>query len=187
MNERRPAAVIYRSSQKKGAGRRRFQRACTINIEGMWIDKEDLHSRTSQDNPMIRIHECRWAQSSEPCGMWIVGSKLHIGAHILKWHKQGHADSTAKCQCLWDGCTISKVMRKDSINRHIVTVHLGEGFHCHGCDQEFSRRDVYDKHVQNGEVCRNGGAAIMYGAEHRVIDARQALQQSGATVRYAGR
>jgi len=47
---------------------------------------------------------------------------------------------------------------------------------------------VYDKHVQNGEGCRDASAVIVYGAEHRVIDAHQALRQSGAAaVRYAGR
>ena len=57
---------------------------------------------------------------------------------------------------------------------------LGEGFHCQSCDQEFSRRDVYDKHVQKGDVCRDAGAAMVYGTERRVIDTHQALQPGGA-------
>ncbi|KAI9573243.1 hypothetical protein HD554DRAFT_1158466 [Boletus coccyginus] len=184
-----PPIVIHRSPEKKGSGRRRCQRACAVNIGGMWIDKEDLFSRASQDNPMIRVHKCWWAKSGDPCEMWIVGSRTHVGAHIQKWHRQEHADtsSAVRCKCLWSGCTTSKAMRNDSINRHIVSVHLGEGFHCQGCDKEFSRGDVYDKHVQNGdlEVCRDVGAVIVYGAEHRVIDARQAFQQTGVAVRYA--
>ncbi|KAI9573246.1 hypothetical protein HD554DRAFT_2035632 [Boletus coccyginus] len=179
------AITIYRSPQKKGPGRRRCQRACAIKIEGMWIDKEDLHSGPSNDNSMISVHECRWAQSSNSCGMWIIGSKPHVGAHILKWHQQEHADGTVKRRCLWDGCTTSKEMRKDSVSRHIINVHLEEEFHCQGCDKGFPRRDVYDNHVQNNEVCRDAGAAIVYGAEHEVINARQALQQKVAPVRYA--
>ena len=78
-----------------------------------------------------------------------------------------------KCSCLWDGCTTSKVMLKDSLNRHVVTVHFGEGFHCQGCDQNFSRKDVYNKHVESGGVCRNAGAAIVYDI---VLAAVQALK-----------
>ena len=72
-------------------------------------------------------------------------------------------------------------MLKDSITRHVVTVHFGEGFHCRGCDQEFPREDVYNQHVENGEV---PGVAMVYGTEHRIIDTRQALQRGG-TICYA--
>jgi len=65
-----------------------------------------------------------------------------------------------------------------------VTVHFGEGLHCQGCDQQFSRKDVYDKHVAHGEVCVGTGATIVYGTECRVIDTRQPLQR-GDAVRYA--
>lgn len=75
-------------------------------------------------------------------------------------------------------------MLKDSISRHVVTVHLGEGFHCQGCHKEFSRKDVYGQHVQKVELCRGAGATMVYGTECRVIDKRKALQQGG-TVRYA--
>ena len=77
-------------------------------------------------------------------------------------------------------------MLRDSINRHVVTVHFGEGFRCQGCEREFSRKDVYDKHVASGGVCGGVGAAIVYGTERRVIDTRQALQRGGDAIRYAG-
>ena len=67
-------------------------------------------------------------------------------------------------------------MLKDSINRHVVTVHLGEGFHCRGCDQEFPRKDVYNQHAEDSEVCRDAGAAMVYGTASRMIDTRQVLQ-----------
>ena len=122
---------------------------------------------------MISVHECRWATSSNPCGMWIIGSRSRVGDHIRKWHTgQRHANSTAKC--MWDGC--AKAMLKDSINRHLVTVHLGEGFHCRGCDQEFPRKDVYNQHAEDSEVCRDAGAAMVYGTASRMIDTRQVLQ-----------
>ena len=75
-------------------------------------------------------------------------------------------------------------MHKDSINRHVVTIHLGEGFHCNGCNQELSRQDVYDRHVRKNEACKRLGVAMVYGTERRVIDTRQALR-GGSAVRYA--
>ncbi|KAF8557862.1 hypothetical protein OG21DRAFT_1504845 [Imleria badia] len=133
---------------------------------------------------MISVHECHWAKSSDPCETWIIGSRSRVSAHIRKWHAQKHVERRVKC--LWDGCTTSKAMLKDSINRHVVTVHLDEGFHCQGCNEFFSRKDVYGQHVESGEVCREAGAAIVYGTERREIDARQALQLGGHAVRYSG-
>lgn len=77
-------------------------------------------------------------------------------------------------------------MTKGSMNRHVVTVHLGEGFHCKGCDQEFPRKDVYNQHINDNEECKGAGAVMVYGTERRVIDARQALQGGGIT-RYGSR
>jgi hypothetical protein len=179
-------AVMYRPPQKKGSGRRHWQRVCAINIEGLWIDEDDLYTGTGHGSGMISVHECQWAKFSNPCGMWIIGSRSCVGAHIHKWHSQSYADSAVKGLCLWDGCTTTKAMLKDSINRHVVTVHFEEGFHCQGCNQEFPRKDVYNKHAAGAEVCRDAGAAIVYGTERSLIDTRQALQR-GDAVRCAGR
>ena len=172
-DERQSLVVIYRPPEKKGSGRRRSRRTSAINIEGLWVDKDDLFPGACHGSSMINVHECRWALSSNPCGMWIIGSRPHVGAHIRKWHtSQRHANTTT--ECLWDGCQCAR-MRKDSINRHVVTVHLGEGFHCQGCDQEFPRKDVYNQHVEDNQACRAAGAAMVYGTEPMMIDTRQAL------------
>ncbi|KAF8546469.1 hypothetical protein OG21DRAFT_1119542 [Imleria badia] len=181
-NERQPPIVIYRPPERKNSGRRHSQRPCAINIEGLWIDKDDLYFGADRGGAVINVYECQWAVSSNPCGMWIIPSRSRVGTHIRKWHtKQKHAKNAA--ECLWDGC--AEMMLKDSINRHLVTIHFGEAFHCQGCDREFPRKDVYNKHVEDGEVCRGAGVAMVYGTEHRVIDTRQALHRG--TIRYAGR
>ncbi|KAF8549170.1 hypothetical protein OG21DRAFT_1525979 [Imleria badia] len=172
---------IYRPA-RKGSGRLRSQRACAIKVQGVWVDKEDLNFGADHGSSMISVHQCQWAASGNPCGMWIIPSRRGVGNHIRKWHtRQRHTNSTVKC--LWDGC--DETMHKDSINRHLVTIHFGEAFHCQGCDQEFPRKDVYNQHVEVGETCRVAGAAMVYGTEHRVIDTRQALHRGG-TIRYAG-
>ena len=167
-NERQPPVVTCRPPEKKGSGLWRPRRAC-VNIEGLLIDKDDLYPGAGHGSSMISVHECRWAAPSNPCGMWIICSKSRVGAHIRKWHPSQNATT----ECLWDGCTRSKAMRKDSINRHVVTVHLGEGFRCQGCDQEFPRKDVYNLHADNRQACRDAGVAMVYGTECKVIDTRQ--------------
>ncbi|KAI9573221.1 hypothetical protein HD554DRAFT_2059897 [Boletus coccyginus] len=158
--------------------RRRRRRPSAINIDGLWIDKDDLSSGASQGSGIISVYECHWDKSSSPCGLWIVGSRSRVGAHIRKWHTQSYAGSMVKC--LWEGCTSRKSMLKYSINRHVATVHIEEGFRCQGCNQEFSRKDMYDKHVQKSEVCRDAGAMMVYGTERRVIDTSQVLWRGGA-------
>ncbi|KAI9568853.1 hypothetical protein HD554DRAFT_2096256 [Boletus coccyginus] len=175
-HEMQPPVMMYRPPDKSSLGRRRSKRACAINIGELRIDKDDLHSDAGRSSGMINVHECQWAKSSNPCGMWITGSRSCVGAHIRKWHaRQRHAGNTVRC--LWEGC--ARTMLRDSLNRHVMTVHLGECFRCRGCDQEFSRKDAYNKHVKDDEVCRDAVATMMYGTEHRVIDTRQALYRGG--------
>ena len=78
-------------------------------------------------------------------------------------------------------------MLRDSVNRHVVTVHFGEVFHCQGCRQVFPRKDVYNQHVEGNEACRDAGAAILYKTGHREINTRQILQQefTGDAVRFS--
>ncbi|KAN0081631.1 hypothetical protein V8E55_009255 [Tylopilus felleus] len=182
--ERQAPLVLYRPPERTNSGRRRYQRASAINIEGTLIDKEDLYTSAGQGDGMISVHECQWAISTNPCGMWIIGTRSHVSAHVRKWHSPRHTAKTAGC--LWGGCTTRKAMLRDSLNRHILTVHLREGFHCHGCNQTFSRKDVYDTHVGSDEVCKHAGVAIVYSTERRMIDTRRALQRAGDAVRYTG-
>ena len=112
-----PLVMMYRPPDKKSSGRRRSQRACAINIgePELWIDKTDLHSDAGDSSGMITVHECQWAMSDDPCGMWIIGSRSRVGAHIREWHaRQGYTDTTSTC--LWEKC--AKTMHKGSINRH---------------------------------------------------------------------
>ncbi|KAF8546115.1 hypothetical protein OG21DRAFT_1586552 [Imleria badia] len=135
--------VIYRPLKRKGSGGRRSQRACAINIEGMWIEKEDLNFGADHGSSMISVYECQWAASGNPCGMWIIPSRRSVGNHIR---------ATKRCT-------------KTRFNCHVMTVHFGEAFHCQGCDQEFPRKDVYNQHVEVGETCRVAGAAMIWEAK----------------------
>lgn len=77
-------------------------------------------------------------------------------------------------------------MLKESIARHVLSVHLGEMWECQGCGKGIARKDAYGRHVVKADLegCRTAGALVTYSAEVRVIDARAALE-SGGRIRYA--
>ncbi|KAF9230606.1 hypothetical protein BU15DRAFT_57075, partial [Melanogaster broomeanus] len=124
------------------------------------------------------VHQCQWARSKNPCGMWVIGTKAFIASHIRKWHTKSREDRKAT-KCRWDGCDV-KEMLKDSISRHVVSVHLGEAFFCKECGEESARKDVYEQHVERSEGCRVAGASVAYRTEIKMVDAHEALRCGGA-------
>jgi hypothetical protein len=77
-------------------------------------------------------------------------------------------------------------MLKESIARHIVSVHMNEVWECQGCGKQISRNDAFGLHAtrSDSEECRTSGALITYSSDARAIDARGALDNAGG-VRYA--
>ncbi|KAF9222371.1 hypothetical protein BS17DRAFT_185528 [Gyrodon lividus] len=175
--------VLYHVSARKGLSRRRVRRGCAIEVDGSWIDEADLLYGATEASGLISVHECQWSKSNNPCGMWIIGTKAFVGNHIRKWHNNRREDrNTTKCRCQWEGCD-KRGMLKDSINRHILSVHLGEVFFCKECGDESPRKDVYEQHVEHSKGCRDAGAMVTYQAEIKIINAHEALKRGGA-VRY---
>lgn len=72
-------------------------------------------------------------------------------------------------------------MQRQSIARHVLTVHLGEVWECQGCGKEISRNDAYWQHAarSNFEDCRTSGALVTYLAGARMVNARAALDGGG--------
>ncbi|KAF9222368.1 hypothetical protein BS17DRAFT_185176 [Gyrodon lividus] len=171
-------AFLYHVLPKKGPSRRRGRRGRAINVDGLWIDEEDLLYGTTEASGLISVHECQWSKSNNPCGMWIIGTKAFVGSHIRKWHNSRRKDRHAT-RCQWHDCD-TRGMLKDSINRHVVTVHLGEVFFCKGCGEESPRQDVYEQHVEHNEGCRGAGTVVTYQTEMKMISAHEALKRGGA-------
>ncbi|KAI9573252.1 hypothetical protein HD554DRAFT_1998555, partial [Boletus coccyginus] len=88
---------------------------------------------------------CRWEEDRSPCGLWIRGDKPCINAHIQKWHGGKPGGDKFKVDCRWSAC--GKTMLKESIARHILTIHLGEMWECQGCRKKIVRNDAYGRHV----------------------------------------
>lgn len=163
---------------------RRRRGARAIEYGGLWIDEQELLEGLTEHNGQLNVHQCFWKEDRSPCHLWIKGDKSSINAHIQKWHRGRPGGEKLKADCRWFTCR--KTILKESISRHILSIHLGETWKCQGCGKAIARKDVYVRHVERSdfEGCRTAGALITYSADVRVIDARAALD-SGGSLRYA--
>jgi hypothetical protein len=164
---------------------RRRRAARAIEYDGLWIDEEELLKGLTEPDGKLIVHQCRWEEDHSPCPLWIRCDKSSINAHIQKWHGGKPGGDKFQVDCRWSTC--DKTMLKESIARHIVTIHLGEVWECQGCGKEIVRNDAYGRHaVRSGfAACRTSGALITYSVDAREIDARAALD-SGGRLLYAG-
>ena len=184
-SDHRPHHVFYRAPPQDSTGSSRRRRAArAIEYNGLWIDEEELLKALTEPDGKLTVHQCRWGDDHSPCPLWIKGDKSCINTHIQKWHGGKPGGDKFQADCRWSAC--GKSMLKESIARHIVTVHLGEVWECQGCGKEIVRNDAYGRHAvrSNFNACRTSGALITYSVDARVIDARAALE-SGGRLRYA--
>ncbi|KIJ58261.1 hypothetical protein HYDPIDRAFT_119742 [Hydnomerulius pinastri MD-312] len=169
--ETRWPANLYQVPPKRQLRRRHEGWTRAINIDGMQIDVEEIRYGASRPTGIISVHKCQWGTPDTPCDMWVIGDKAIVGSHLRKWHKHNRQGGRVACQ--WQGC--GKRMRKDSLNRHVVSIHLGETFICDGCGAESVRKDVHNQHTEDCEECGGMDAQVTYQVETRVINARAAL------------
>lgn len=167
-----------------GSLRRRRGAARAIEYEGLWIDEEELLKSLTEPDGKLIAHPCLWEDDHSPCHLWIKGDRSCINAHIQKWHGEKPGGEKSKVHCRWSGC--GKRMLKESIARHVLSVHLGEVWECQGCGKDIVRNDAYGQHAakSNLEACGTAGALVTCSADARVIDTRAALS-SGGRVRSA--
>ncbi|KAF8557859.1 hypothetical protein OG21DRAFT_1504843 [Imleria badia] len=159
--------------------------ACAIEYDGLWIDQEEFLQARMEPGGKLTVHQCRWEEDHSPCRLWIKGDKSYIKAHIQKWHGGKPGGDKLRVDCRW--CACGKTMLKESVTRHIASIHLGEKWECQGCGKEFVRSDAYGLHAKRSDfdTCRTSGARITYSGDARVIDAHAALE-SGGRLRNAG-
>ncbi|KAF9237883.1 hypothetical protein BU15DRAFT_8921, partial [Melanogaster broomeanus] len=84
---------------------------------------------------------CEWKDGHGPsCGMWVGGDKQDIREHLQKWHGVKRGQDKDKISCLWSSC--STRLRKESLWRHIRTVHLALRWKCEVCNIQYTREDA---------------------------------------------
>ncbi|KAF8420750.1 hypothetical protein L210DRAFT_3766295 [Boletus edulis BED1] len=172
------------SPPDSSASSRRRRGACAIEYAGLWIDEEELFQGLTEPSGKLNLHQCLWEADRSPCHLWVKSDKSCINTHIQKWHKVRAGGDKLEVECHWSAC--GRTMLKESIARHILSIHLGEMWMCQACGKKIARKDVYRRHIvrSNFEGCRTAGAQITYSADVRVIDVRAALD-SGGRLRYA--
>ncbi|KAG0703330.1 hypothetical protein DFH29DRAFT_771318, partial [Suillus ampliporus] len=84
---------------------------------------------------------CRWDES---CGWHLAVEKSEVAKHLQIVHGVKSGGDKDKMPCSWDGC--GKEMKKESISRHIVAVHLSKKTACASCGKQFARWDSKLRH-----------------------------------------
>lgn len=108
-------------------------------------------------------HRCQWSDCASPCGEAVAGTKNAIGQHLQAAHGiRLKADKTIQV-CHWEKC--QKSMRKESIARHILAIHMKDKVHCPSCGSRFARPDSLQRHQRTclakgedaSDACKAGG------------------------------
>ena len=181
----RPRLILHRSPNRNPASSsRRRCAARAIEHNSLRVDEDELRKALLEPDGKLIVHQCRWDEGHPRCGLWITGDKSSINVHIQQWHGGTRGGDKSQANCRWPGC--GQTMLKESIPRHIVTIHLDEVWECQGCGKNFVRNDAYGRHAARSEspACQTSGALVSYSADAREIDARAALE-SGGRVWYA--
>ncbi|OJA20845.1 hypothetical protein AZE42_02506 [Rhizopogon vesiculosus] len=92
------------------------------------------------------IHLCRWDAG---CGLCVEAEKSDVARHLQATHGVKPGGDKLFIPCLWDGC--EKVMKKESLSRHIVAVHLSKKTECTSCGKQFARLDSKLRHIKNSK------------------------------------
>ncbi|KAF8554302.1 hypothetical protein OG21DRAFT_1104748 [Imleria badia] len=99
---------------------------------------------TRRSAPPVTVYQCQWIDSTGPCGAIVAGTKNTIGQHLQYEHAiRLKADKTFEV-CCWGGCR--KSMRRESIPRHVLAVHMRDKVPCPSCGSLFARTDSLKRH-----------------------------------------
>ena len=100
-------------------------------------------------------YQCQWSDGARQCGAVVAGTKNAIGRHLHAAHGiRLKADKTIQV-CHWEGCRSS--MRRESIARHILAVHMQDKVRCPSCGSRFARTDSLQRHQRT--QCQAKGEA----------------------------
>ncbi|KAG2153385.1 hypothetical protein DEU56DRAFT_775227 [Suillus clintonianus] len=122
-----------------------------------FCDGADLPSPTSTLSEFSSLvddffedRSCRWGGS---CSSLLTVDKSEVAKHLQTNHGVKPGGDKDKMPCSWDGC--DRVMKKESISRHIVAVHLSDKTECTSCGKQFARLDSKLRHLKNSKrECR---------------------------------
>jgi len=89
---------------------------------------------------------CHW---DDCCSHYLKAEKSEVAKHLQVVHDVKPGGDKLPMKCTWDGC--GKSMKKESISRHIVAVHLSKKTECGSCGKQFARWDSKLRHIKNSK------------------------------------
>ncbi|KAI9570631.1 hypothetical protein HD554DRAFT_2083658 [Boletus coccyginus] len=114
-------------------------------------DPPSLHQVSCDITPI-----CLWVVDGSMCNRsFFLGDNLKhsISRHLRNIHGLHPASGKSSVGCQWIGC--DKTMKRESIVRHIVAVHLRVATKCGACGTFFARPDSLQRHMKNsGGACK---------------------------------
>jgi hypothetical protein len=156
-------------------------RSQVMKIEGIIVDAEECRRKRTEGIKKSDFYCCAWDLDGSPCGMWIGGEKRDIREHLQKWHGVKKGLDKDRISCLWWGCE-TRPLRKESLSRHIRSVHLGLRWKYLCCGNLYTREDAGGKHEHaegvDGKEPQDGPVAVLLGPGARVINMHAALEPS---------
>lgn len=117
-----------------------------------WSEDRRSDCASLMDEVDDALSFCRWSGGS--CISYLTVDKSEVAKHLQIHHGVKIGGDKDKMSCNWDGC--GKEMKKESISRHIVAVHLSNKTMCSSCGKQFARLDSKLRHLKNSkrEECR---------------------------------
>ena len=124
----------------------------------------------------IRVFECQWIRNGSPCNANVMADRRSVVEHLQHIHDMKPGEEKFRQACFWEGCT--RVLNKESLARHILTVHLKEKVQCAECRLSFAREDSLKRHLNGGhhKVFANKSAARQLSRNHAGLASRGRCQ-----------
>ncbi|KAG2128665.1 uncharacterized protein EDB93DRAFT_770265 [Suillus bovinus] len=96
-------------------------------------EEVDPHPRYVVNDDESKSHAgcasvCQWNDGYGACGRIVNAAK--IGEHMSSYHFKSPLRADKRLKCLWKDCELHKLVRRDTIIRHIVEKHLGLKYRC---------------------------------------------------------
>ncbi|KAG1794339.1 uncharacterized protein HD556DRAFT_1308058 [Suillus plorans] len=129
------------------------QNSCDVYLSS-FCGGTDLHSPTpswsekrSDYTSLIGTScQCCWDGG---CLSVLTVDRSEVMKHLQLHHGVKSGGDKDKISCHWDGC--EKEIQKESISRHIVTVHLSDKTKCGGCGKQYTRLDSKLRHLKRSK------------------------------------
>ncbi|KAG8212954.1 hypothetical protein J3R82DRAFT_11320 [Butyriboletus roseoflavus] len=95
-----------------------------------------------------RFIPCQWLTNGVLCGESVMPNRCSVVEHLQLFHRIKPGEEKARERCFWAHCGTE--LNKESLARHILTVHLKEKVYCAECRMLFAREDSLKRHRKGG-------------------------------------